>query len=427
MFGYNSNMNNDPKLPLKFPKSFLWGAASSAHQIEGGNHNQWSVWELENAQVLAQQAKYKNDWLPKWDAIAPLATNPANYVSGRATDHYNRYQDDFALLKKLHMNAWRFSIEWSRIEPEEGAWNAEAIEHYRVYLKKLKTLGIEPIVTLWHWTVPVWFDKLGGWEKRANIRYFERFAAKVIEELGRDFRYIITINEPDTYVGQGYFDAAWPPQKNSKRLGLTVLINLLTAHNRVYKIARQAGRKYRIGIAKFTAYHYAGDDARLSKVTAATAKWGSDYFIINRIKKNLDFLGLNYYRSLRYYGYKLHEAETPINDMGWSMQPEKIEQVVKDLYDRYDVPIIITENGVADMDDEHRKWWITQTLMAMNRLLQSGVRLEGYLHWSLTDNFEWSSGFWPRFGLAKVDYKTFDRTLRPSGEWFGDIIKKLRA
>lgn len=420
-------MNQEPKLPLKFPKSFLWGAASSAHQIEGGNHNQWTVWELENAQVLAQQAKYKNSWLPKWPQIEPEATNPANYVSGRATDHYNKYEEDFALLKQLNMNAWRFGIEWSRIEPEEGAWNAEALEHYRVYLKKLKTLKIEPIVTLWHWTCPVWFEKLGGWEKRANLQYFERYAAKVIEELGHDFRYIITINEPDTYAAQSYFEGNWPPQKHSKVDGVKVLLNLLAAHRRVYTLAHQAGRKYRVGFSKFSAYHYAGDDAKLSKITAATAKWGSEDFIISRIKKHLDFLGVNYYRAWRYYGYRLHEAEEPLNDMGWAMQPEKIEPVIKDLYDRYGVPIFITENGVADAADEHRKWWISQTLMAMHRLLQSGVQLEGYLHWSLTDNFEWSSGFWPRFGLAEVNYKTLARKLRPSAEWFGDVIKRLRS
>src|SRR6476469_3974200 len=171
-------MTNEPKLPLKFPKNFLWGAASAAHQVEGNNHNQWSVWELENATVLAQKARYQLQHLPKWDEIKAEAIKPENYVSGRATDHYHRYQEDFAILKKLGMNAWRFSIEWSRIEPEEGAWNAEAIEHYRTYLQRLKKLDIEPIVTLWHWTVPVWFEQKGGFTKRANVAFFERFAAK---------------------------------------------------------------------------------------------------------------------------------------------------------------------------------------------------------------------------------------------------------
>lgn len=426
---YNSkSMKDKNHLPLKFPKSFLWGASSSAHQVEGTNHNQWSVWELENAKVLAQTARYQAHYLPKWDDIKAEATSPQNYVSGKATDHYNRYKEDFALLKKLHMNAWRFSIEWSRIEPEEGGWNAEAIEHYRTYLQDLKKIGVEPIVTLWHWTVPVWFEQKGGWTKRGNITYFERFAAKVFEELGREFRYVITLNEPEVYVSHSFWLGDWPPQQRDRRLGLMVLFNLISAHKRVYKLAHQAGRKYRVSIAKNSSHHYAGDDAKLSQLTAGIAKWGADYFILGRIKKQLDFIGLNYYFSNRYYGYRMHNPNDTVSDMGWDMQPEHLEHILKDLADRYNLPIIITENGVADRDDEYRKWWIGQTLMAMNRALQNGVKLQGYLHWSLTDNFEWNSGFWPRFGLVAIDYKhNRARKLRPSAKWFGGVIGKLRT
>ncbi|HVI68966.1 MAG TPA: family 1 glycosylhydrolase [Magnetospirillaceae bacterium] len=420
-------MKHEPKLPLQFPKHFLWGAGSSAHQVEGGNHNQWSVWELEHANVLAQKAKYYNGTLPKWEVIKHEATRPENYVSGLATDHYRRYQEDFDLLKKMDMNAWRFSIEWSRVEPEEGAWNAEAIEHYRTYLQRLQRMGIEPIVTLWHWTVPVWFEQKGGWVKRSNVHYFERFAAKVFEELGRDFRYVIVLNEPEIYIIRSFIEGLWPPQRTSKVLATKVIFNLLAAHKRVYRLAHRAGRKYRVGIAKLSAYYYAGDDAWLSKFTASIGRWAGNYFVVNRLKKHLDFLGLNYYRGYRYYGYRIHQPTETVNDMGWDMQPEKLEAVIKDFYDRYNIPIIITENGVADRDDESRKWWISQTLIVMNRLMQSGVKIEGYIHWSLTDNFEWDAGFWPRFGLAAIDYKTRSRRLRPSGVWFGGIIKKLRS
>lgn len=419
-------MKQEPKLPLKFPKSFLWGASSSAHQVEGDNHNQWSVWELENAQVLAGQAKYKLSDLPKWSMFEAQAAKPENYISGMATDHYNRYDEDFALLKRMNMNAWRFSIEWSRIEPQEGAWSAEAIEHYRVYLKKLKSLGIEPFVTFWHWTCPNWFEQLGGWEKRSNIRYFERFASKILEEFGQDFRYVITLNEPETYVVLSYVRGDWPPQKHNKKQAMLVLMNLLTAHKRIYKLAHRAGRKFKVGLAKSTALHYAGDDAKLSRISASVARYASEYFIIGRIKKQSDFIGVNFYRALRYYGYRLHESEDNVSDLGWEMQPDKIEPVIKDLYERYNLPIIITENGVADCEDGHRKWWLQQTLMAMHRLLQSGVKLEGYLYWSLTDNFELSYGSWPRFGLAEVDYSNFERKLRPSALWLGGVIKKVR-
>lgn len=419
-------MAQQEKPILKFPEHFLWGASSSAHQVEGGNHNQWSVWELENAKALASMSKGQKKYLPKWDMIEAAAANPANYVSGEATDHYNRYREDFLLLKKMNMNAWRFSIEWSRIEPEEGAWNPEAIEHYRTYLQTLQKVGIEPVVTFWHWTVPVWFEQKGGWTKRKNIQYFVRFAEKLFEELGKDFRYVVTLNEPEVYMAKGFFAADWPPQMRSKIKALTVMGNLIRAHKKVYKLAKSIGRKYLVGIAKSSAHHYAGDDSILSRATANLMRYLQDHYILDRTHKASDYIGVNYYFSNRYYGTRVHNPNTRLNDLGWDMQPANIQYVLEDLADRYDMPILITENGLADAEDEYRQWWIGQTLMAMHRALQNGVKLEGYMHWSLTDNFEWSSGFWPRFGLAKVDYKTKKRTLRPSAVWFAGVIKKLR-
>jgi beta-glucosidase len=414
------------KLPMSFPSHFLWGASSSAHQVEGGNHNQWTVWELENAKVLAQTARYQAKYLPKWEKIEAEATDPMNYVSGRAADHYNKYEEDFAIIKKMGLNSWRFSIEWSRIEPEEGGWNPEAIEHYRKYLQRLKELEIEPVVTLWHWTVPVWFEQKGGFTNRKNIAYFVRFAEKIFEELGRDFRYVITLNEPEVYVAKGFIVAEWPPQQRSKWKAFVTLMNLLSAHKKVYKLAKRAGRKYQVSVAKNTAYHYAGDDAWLSRTTAGLMRYVQDYFILNRVKKQLDFIGLNYYFSNRYLGNRVHNPNDRQSDLGWDLQPQDIEHVLKDLYDRYELPILVTENGVADQADEHRKWWLSQTLMAMHRALQAGVKVEGYMHWSLTDNFEWSSGFWPRFGLVEINYATKKRTLRPSAVWFATLLRKLR-
>jgi beta-glucosidase/6-phospho-beta-glucosidase/beta-galactosidase len=220
--------------------------------------------------------------------------------------------------------------------------------------------------------------------------------------------------------------ADWPPQERSVKRSIYTLLNLLSAHRKVYKLAKNMGRKYQISIAKNVAYHHAGDDAWLSRWSAGFIRWAADYFILGRVRKQLDFIGLNYYFSNRYYGYRIHNANKHVNDMGWEMQPASIETVLKELYDRYNLPIIITENGVADRDDEYRKWWLTQTLLAVSRASQSGVRVDGYLHWSLTDNFEWSSGFWPRFGLAAVDYTTKKRHLRPSAVWLAKLIGKIR-
>lgn len=413
-------------LPLNFPKRFFWGASTSAHQVEGGNHNQWTVWELQNAKALAQQAKYQLGHLPKWDDISDEASDPSNYVSGAATDHYNRYERDFAYVKGMNMNAFRFSIEWSRVEPTEGAWNVEAIQHYREYLSALKAKGIEPFVTLWHWTLPVWFVEKGGFEKRANVQYFVRFAEKVLQELGQDFRYIITINEPDTYMAQGYIEGNWPPNEHHKLTALWVYLNLAKAHRAVYRAAKARSRKFIVGMSKTSAHQYAGDDAWLSKLSARVATWGADYFFLNRVKRKLDFIGVNYYFTNRFLGYKVHNPDERVNDLGWDMQPQNVEFVLERLWKKYKLPIIITENGVADRDDEYRKWWIMQTLLAMHRALLKGVKLEGYLHWSLLDNFEWASGFWPRFGLLAVNYKTKERTPRESAKWFAKIIKQIR-
>lgn len=413
-------------LPLSFPKRFFWGASTSAHQVEGGNHNQWSVWELENAKALAQQAKYKATDLPKWDEIQDEALNPANYVSGAAVDHYRKYAEDFAYVKAMNMNAFRFSIEWSRIEPTEGAWNVEAIQHYREYLQALKAKGIEPFVTLWHWTMPMWFVEKGGFEKRANVQYFVRFAEKILMELGNEFRYIITINEPDTYIAQGYIEGNWPPMQQHKLTALWVYLNLAKAHRDVYKLAKNKSRKFIVGMSKNCLHQYAGDDAFTSKLAAKVAAWGADDFFLNRVRRKMDFIGVNYYFTNRFLGYKIHNPNDRLNDMGWDMQPQNIEFVLERLHAKYKLPIIITENGVADRDDEYRKWWISQTLVAMHRALQKGVKLEGYLHWSLLDNFEWSSGFWPRFGLLAVDTKTKKRTPRASAKWFAKVLKQIR-
>lgn len=413
-------------LPLSFPKRFFWGASTSAHQVEGGNHNQWSVWELENAKALAQQAKYQSTHLPKWDSIQDEALSPANYVSGAAVDHYNRYTEDFAYVKAMNMNAFRFSIEWSRIEPSEGAWNVEAIQHYREYLQALKAKGIEPFVTLWHWTMPTWFIEKGGFEKRANIQYFVRFAEKVLMELGNEFRYIITINEPDTYIAQGYIEGNWPPMQQRKLTAVWVYLNLAKAHREVYKLAKAKSRKFIVGLSKNSLHQYAGDDAFTSKLAAKVATWGADDFFLNRVKRKLDFIGVNYYFTNRFLGYKIHNPNERLNDMGWDMQPQNIEFVLERLHQKYKLPLIVTENGVADRDDEFRKWWISQTLVAMHKALQKGVKLEGYLHWSLLDNFEWSSGFWPRFGLLAVDPKTKKRTPRASAKWFAKVLKQIR-
>lgn len=412
---------------LRFPKRFLWGAATAAHQVEGSNHNQWTEWELENAQAKAMQAQYHYGDLPSWDTVKREAADPATYVSDRLADHYHHYEQDFDLLEQMNMNAYRFSVEWSRIEPDEGAWNAEAIDHYKRYIAELKRRQIEPIMTLFHFTLPVWFVEKGGFEKRANVKYFTRFAEKVVSEIGRDVRYVITINEPEVFVSEGYLQAHWPPMRMSKFTAWRVINNLARAHRSAAKAIHGLGRRHRVSIAKNSNYFYPGDDAWLSRASAQVMQFFQDDYFLRKVARSCDFLGVNYYFSNRVYGYRIHNPDHDISDLGWDMQPANIEYVLERLHRRYKLPILITENGLANADDSQRQWWITQTLIGMQKAIDNGVQLEGYLHWSLMDNFEWDKGRWPRFGLVQVDYATGERTLRPSARWFGKVIKQVRG
>ncbi|HMH70277.1 MAG TPA: glycoside hydrolase family 1 protein [Candidatus Saccharimonadales bacterium] len=414
------------KPSLAFPKKFLWGAATSAHQVEGGTHNQWTVWELENAQSKAAQAKFHFEDLESWSRIEVAASNPQNYVSSGSADHYSRYEQDFDLLQKMNMNAFRFSIEWSRVEPEEGAWSVEAVEHYKKYAAELKRRGIEPVVTLFHFTLPVWFTAKGGFEKRSNTQYFVRFAEKMIRELGTSVRLIITINEPEVYAYESYFAGNWPPNVTSKITFWRVMNNLAYAHNKTAAALHGINRRYKVSIAKNSCYFYAGDDAWLSRKSAEIMQYFQDDYFLKKVVKSCDFIGVNFYFSNRVYGYRVHSPDKKVSDMGWDLSPGDIQYALERLNEKYHLPLLITENGLADSEDQHRQWWITQTLIGMQKAMENGVKLEGYLHWSLLDNFEWDKGSWPRFGLIEVDYKTLERRLRPSALWFGKIIKHLR-
>ncbi len=420
-------MNQPDKRPFTFPKHFLWGAATAAHQVEGGNHNQWTVWELENAKVRAAQSEYQIEDYDSWSRVKDQAKNPSNYVSEALADHYNRYEEDFDLLGKMHMNAYRFSVEWARIEPQEGAWSPAAIQHYKDYLHSLRGRGIEPMVTLFHFSLPVWFMEKGGFEKRANVKYFVRFAEKIISELGVNVKYIITINEPEVYAMESYYYGNWPPATRSKYKFWRVMNNMALAHRQAAKAIHGMNRRYKVSIAKNSNFFYAGDNAWLSRASAAVYQYFQDDYVIKKYIKHCDFLGVNYYQSQRIYGYRIHNPTDKVSDVEWTLAPADIQHVLERLNNKYHKPMIVTENGLADNRDINRQWWITQTLIGMQKAMAGGVPLEGYLHWSLIDNFEWAYGKWPRFGLAEISYETGERTLRPSAKWFGRILKKIRG
>lgn len=417
----------EAKFKSKFPKRFLWGAATSAYQVDGGIHNQWTVWELENAKVKAAQAEYHFGDYESWNQIKKQAKDPNNYVAGDLADHRKLFTEDFDLLQKMHMNAYRFSVEWSKIEPREGVFNTGEFAYYKKYISELKSRGIEPIMTLFHFTLPVWFAEKGGFEKRSNVKYFTRFVKKLIGEIGSSVKYIITINEPEIYAFSSYYNQDWPPMEQNIVKLWKVINNLAYAHRKTVKIIRLLNKQAKISIAKNSRYFYPGDNALLSRASANLMQYFGDDYIIKKFIRNCDFIGVNYEVSDRVYGYRVHNSEDKMSDIQQNMQPADIQYILERLYRKYKLPIMITGNGLADANDENRKWWITQTIIGMQNAIEYGVKLIGYLHWSLMDTFEWSYGKWPKFGLVQVDYKTRERKLRPSAAWFGRIIKKIRG
>jgi beta-glucosidase len=412
----------------KFPAGFLWGASTSAHQVEGGNHNQWTVWELANAAKFAKTAEQRLGWLPNWNEVKSHAQDPNNYVSGRGVDHYNLYKEDFEILKKLNLNSLRFGIEWSRLEPKEGEWDLKALEHYSEYIAQLNKQGIEPILNLWHWTEPLWFTEKGGFKKRANLKYFYRFVEKVAHEYGKSLTYVITLNEPNVYASFSFLTGQWPPQEKNLWSCSVVYWHLTRAHKEAYRILKKANPKIQVGIAGQLANIQAKRPHNLfDEISTKSMRYVWNWWFLRRIRKQQDFIGVNYYFTDYYTGlFQRRNPKVPVSDLGWYMEPEGLYPLLIRVWAHYKKPIIITETGLADEKDEYRVWWIQESIVAMQRAISEGVDVRGYLHWSLLDNFEWSYGWWPKFGLVKVDRAHgMKREVRPSAKWFAAVIEKL--
>lgn len=412
-----------------FPKNFYWGASTASHQVEGGTVNQWSVWELANAQALATSAEQRLNWLPNWEEVKKQAGNPNNYVSGKGVDHYNRYREDIGLAKKLNLNALRFGIEWSRLEPEEGRWDEAAFAHYHDYISELNHRGIEPFLNIWHWTVPTWFEDKGGFAKRSNLKFFYGLVQKIADEYGSKLRYVITLNEPNVFASFGYLNGEWPPQEKNFFKMLFVYLNLVSAHKRAYKILKRANPNLQIGIAAQLANIQAKRPHNImDEVVTKIMRYLWNWWFLRRIRLQQDFVGFNYYFTDYYKNFKRDNPKIPVNDLGWYMEPEGLYPLLLRAWAHYKKPIFITENGVADVHDQYRQWWLQETILSMERAISEGVAVQGYFHWSLLDNFEWAYGYWPKFGLIEVDRRSgMKRSVRPSALWFAEEIKKRRT
>lgn len=402
---------------LSFPSDFRWGTATAAHQVEGHLVNNWTHHEQQNNLVQ----------------------------SGAACDHWNRWEEDFQLISELGLNSYRFSVEWSRIEPTEGTWNNEALAVYSNMVDNLLERGIRPVVTLHHFSHPQWWEAKGGFADRANAPHFVRYCERVFEVLFDRVETWITINEPTVFSTMGYTLGMFPPGHRSLRATLRVMRNLLLAHADVYQALKKIRPEVRIGIAKnVTLFDPKNRWSPIDWPLARLLEWfwngawrsgvenGRMFFgDVSAAKGTLDFVGLNYYTHVLVgpasvsllkmkFPKRAHEVAT---EFGYPMYAEGLRRAL-DWLAPLGLPIEITENGVADANDTLRTEHLKRHLWVLSQAIQDGHDVRSYHHWSLMDNFEWAEGYSMRFGLHHVDFETQERTLRPSGAAYKHIIEQ---
>lgn len=400
-----------------FPKGFFWGAASASYQVEGG---------IENTD---------------WAAAAREGRVPP---CGIACDHYHRYEEDFDLAKELGHTAHRFSVEWARIEPEEGKFDMEAVEHYRQVIQALKARNLMPIMTLWHFTLPLWFSESGGFERKDSPQIFARYAKFVAEQLGSEVVHITTMNEPNVVGSNGWLRGSWPP---FKRFALTDLVsitnsgrtyearaskgfsNLLTyrrvmkhfasAHNAAYDAIKKIAPHAQVSVVK----HVIVFDANwnpFNKLKAAIANYAWTTVFMQRTKRHMDIVGLNYYFYTK-FGDRQQWKKT---DMDWNFAPERVYDALLRL-SKFGLPLYVSEAGVADHDDSDRAEYITKQIEGVERALKADIDVRGHMYWSLMDNYEWALGFEKQFGLIKIHYSdNLRREIRPSAWVYKELIRK---
>lgn len=399
----------------KFPDGFYWGAATASYQVEGGIEN--------------------NDW-------AQAAKEGRVPECGIACDHYNRFESDFDIAKDLGHTAHRFSVEWARIEPEEGKFDLEAIAHYRQVLQALKDRNLEPFITLWHFTLPLWFSESGGFERKDAPEVFARYCSFVVSQLSDLCAHVSTMNEPAVFASNGWLRGTWPPfkrftltdmvsitnsgrqheakyQKGLKPLFLyfKVMQTLALSHNLAYKKIKEVSSSTEVSVVKHVIVFDANGNP-FNKVKAWIANYFWTHKFMQRVKDSCDSVGLNYYFYTQ-FGDKRKWRKT---DMDWNFAPEHIYDALK-MLSRYGKPMFVSEAGLADATDSGRAEYITRQVVATWQAIEDGMDVRGHLYWSLLDNYEWALGFEKRFGLVEVNYETLERKVRPSAYVYKKICE----
>jgi len=373
-----------------FPWNFVFGAATSGYQVEGGGYAaDWHYAGLQNR--------------------VPLAN--------KACDHVRYYPSDLQILKDLGLNGYRMGIEWPRMEPNQGAFSKDALSLYREIIQATIAKGITPNVTLSHFTLPQWLAKQGGWENPYSVRWFANYARICANEFGPVVTYWSTLNEPkNVYIPNAYIAGLWPPFKKSPVAALRAFINLRAAHFSAYKAMKEVSPKLQIGIVENYG-NVAASNIALKPIARLINLFSRSGFTTG------DWLGVNYYRSYELSGAGLTESQDR-TDVGWGIDPSGLAPILKKLWNARHLPMYVTENGLANVADDKRWTYIYAHLEQVLEAMDAGVDMRGYFHWSLLDNFEWALGYRPRFGLVEVNYTNMKRTPRPSAlqwrDWLTD-------
>jgi beta-glucosidase len=387
---------------LRFPDGFVWGTATAAHQVEGNNwNNDWWAWEHD-------------------------PESPCREPSGDACDHYHRYPDDLRLLRDLGFGAYRFSLEWSRIEPEDGEFSRVALDHYRRMCATCHELDLEPIVTFHHFTTPRWVAARGGWTSPATVDLFARYVERVTAHLGELVGRACTFNEPNVVATFGHQWGLFPPGHRDADLRRRANDVFIAAHRRAVEIVQGGPGQTPVGLtlAMQDMQAIPGGEA----FRDAERRVMEDVYL--EAARGDDYVGVQTYSRIRYGAHGMVGPEPGVRttQMGYEFWPEALEATIRRAWQvTRGVPILVTENGIGTADDAERIEYVERALQGVVSCLEDDIDVRGYVYWSLLDNFEWALGYGPKFGLVAVDRETQTRAAKPSAHWLGAIARANRT
>ncbi|MGV8049079.1 MAG: glycoside hydrolase family 1 protein [Anaerolineaceae bacterium] len=417
-----------PRATFNFPNNFLWGCATASHQVEGNNtNNDWWAWEQGEGHILNGDK------------------------SGRACDWWaGKWREDFDRAQETYQNAHRFSVEWSRIQPEPDRWDENALDHYREMLVGLKERHLTAMVTLHHFSNPLWLAEMGGWENDRVVDLFAAYVRRTVQALKAHCNLWVTINEPNVYMTGGYFGGGFPPGKLDIRLGLKVLTNLVKGHAAAYRVIHELQPDAQVGVAHNWRGFAQGNPNPLTKYSlrlhkqvfndafAQTLRTGKFDGVllkedIPQAKGTQDYVGLNYYSRdyLRFnlskkdsaYTDRYYLKEAELSENGFiANDPQAFSECIRWGW-QFDLPIYITENGCEDSQDDFRRKYLVEHIHKLWHMVNFNAPVKGYFHWSLVDNFEWERGWSQRFGLWGLDTATQTRIRRKSVDLYADICR----